>query len=428
VQTQTIGKAPWMEWPETKAVIAALEAKGRPGCARFVGGCVRNTLMGKPVDDIDIATTLTPDQVIEALGEAGLKAIPTGVDHGTVTAVAKKIPFEITTLRRDVSTDGRRAVVAFTHAWEEDAQRRDFRFNALYVDGEGRLYDPTGHGVQDAKDGKVVFVGEPMTRIREDYLRILRFFRFQAWYGKGEPDQKALAACKALKGLVSGRAAERTQKEILKLLAADDPRPALRLMAATGVLAAILPFVKSLARLDGLVAIETEQLFENDVELRLAALIPDDVALARELAERLRLSNALKERLAEAVGTSPRIVSWMTARGPPGRLRPWPAHLHRPGEAGLGRLDPPGHHPAVARPAGAGRDLGSAVLPADRRGSDARRRRQGAAGRRGDARGGDLVDRPGLHRRQAVGDRAPEGGGPGHGGLTKPPPVGEVIA
>ncbi|MFT4254100.1 MAG: CCA tRNA nucleotidyltransferase [Caulobacter sp.] len=314
MQTQTIGKAPWMEWPETKAVIAALEAKGRPGCARFVGGCVRNTLMGKPVDDIDIATTLTPDQVIEALGEAGLKAIPTGVDHGTVTAVAKKIPFEITTLRRDVSTDGRRAVVAFTHAWEEDAQRRDFRFNALYVDGEGRLYDPTGHGVQDAKDGKVVFVGEPMTRIREDYLRILRFFRFQAWYGKGEPDAKALAACKALKGLVSGRAAERTQKELLKLLAADDPRPALRLMAATGVLGAILPFVKSLGRLDGLVSIETEQLFENDVELRLAALIPDDAALARELAERLRLSNALKERLVEAVGTSPRIVSWMSPR------------------------------------------------------------------------------------------------------------------
>ncbi|WP_232793107.1 CCA tRNA nucleotidyltransferase [Caulobacter hibisci] len=303
-----------MTWPETKAVIAALEAKGRPGCARFVGGCVRNTLMGKPVDDIDIATTLTPDEVIEALGEAKLKAIPTGVDHGTVTAVSGKIPFEITTLRRDVSTDGRRAVVAFTHAWEEDAQRRDFRFNALYVDGDGRLYDPTGHGVQDAKDGKVVFVGEPMTRIREDYLRILRFFRFQAWYGKGEPDQKALAACKALKGLVSGRAAERTQKEILKLLAADDPRPALRLMAATGVLAAILPFVKSLARLDGLVAIETEQLFENDVELRLAALIPDDVALAREVAERLRLSNALKERLVEVVGTSPRIVSWMSPR------------------------------------------------------------------------------------------------------------------
>ncbi len=314
METQTIGQPPWMAWPETKAVIAALEAKGRPGCARFVGGCVRNTLMNKPVDDIDIATTLTPDQVIEALGEAGLKAIPTGVDHGTVTAVSGKIPFEITTLRRDVSTDGRRAVVAFTHAWEEDAQRRDFRFNALYVDGEGRLYDPTGHGVQDAKDGKVVFVGEPMTRIREDYLRILRFFRFQAWYGKGEPDQKALAACKALKGLVSGRAAERTQKEILKLLAAEDPRPALRLMAATGVLAAILPFVKSLARLDGLVAIETEQLFENDVELRLAALIPDDAVLARELAERLRLSNALKERLIEAVGTSPRIVSWMSPR------------------------------------------------------------------------------------------------------------------
>lgn len=314
MEVQTIGQPPWMTRPETKAVIAALEAKGGPGCARFVGGCVRNTLMGKPVDDIDIATVLTPDQVIEALGEAGLKAVPTGVDHGTVTAVAAKRPFEITTLRRDVSTDGRRAVVAFTHAWEEDAQRRDFRFNALYADGAGRLYDPTGHGVRDAREGKVVFVGEPMTRIREDYLRILRFFRFQAWYGRGEPDAKALAACKALKDLVSGRAAERTQKELLKLLAAEDPRPALRLMAATGVLGAILPLVKSLARLDGLVAIETEQLFENDVDLRLASLIPDDVGLARELAERLRLSNALKERVIAAVGTEPRIVSWMSPR------------------------------------------------------------------------------------------------------------------
>ena len=311
---ETIGVAPWMALPETQAVIAALEAAGFPGCARFVGGCVRNTLMGKPIDDIDIATVLTPDEVIQALGAARLRAVPTGVDHGTVTAVSGGRPYEITTLRRDVSTDGRRAVVAFTQDWEEDAQRRDFRFNALYADIHGRVYDPTGEGINDAREGRVVFVGDPEGRIREDYLRILRFFRFHAWYGRGEADHDALVACEALKGGIETLAAERIQKELLKLLAAEDPRPALRLMAATGVLSAILPFVQSLARFEGLMTIETEQLFQNDPELRLAALIPDDPGIAGRMADRLRLSNALKERLVQAAGTSPRIVSWMSPR------------------------------------------------------------------------------------------------------------------
>jgi poly(A) polymerase len=314
VNIETIGAAPWLASPETQAVMAALEARGSPGCARFVGGCVRNTLMGKPIDDIDIATVLTPDEVIEALSKAGLRSIPTGVEHGTVTALSGGRTYEITTLRRDVETDGRRAVVAFTQDWNEDAERRDFRFNALYVDIEGRLYDPTGEGVNDAREGRVVFVGDPTTRLREDYLRILRFFRFHAWYGRGEPNQDALAACKALKDRIEGLAAERIQKELLKLLAAEDPRGALRLMAATGVLPAILPSVKSLARFEGLMTIQTEQLFENDPELRLAAMIPDDPEVAVALAERLRLSNALKERLVEAVGQSPRIVSWMSPR------------------------------------------------------------------------------------------------------------------
>lgn len=314
MSTESIGAAPWMTLPETQAVIAALEARGVPGCARFVGGCVRNTLMGKPIDDIDIATTLTPDQVIEALHAAGLRAVPTGVDHGTVTAISGGKPYEVTTLRRDVETDGRRAVVSFTQDWGEDAQRRDFRFNALYVDIHGQLYDPTGEGVNDAREGRVVFVGDATTRIREDYLRILRFFRFHAWYGRGEADHEALAACKALKDGVEGLAAERIQKELLKLLAADDPRAALRLMAATSVLSSILPVVTSLARFEALMTIQTEQLFENDPELRLAALIPHDPTIASELAERLRLSNALKERLVAAVGKSPRITSWMSPR------------------------------------------------------------------------------------------------------------------
>jgi poly(A) polymerase len=314
LSSETIGPAPWMTLPKTQAVIAALEARGGPGCARFVGGCVRNTLMGKPIDDIDIATTLTPDAVIAALEQAGLRAIPTGIDHGTVTALSAGRPYEITTLRKDVETDGRRAVVAFTDDWSEDAQRRDFRFNALYVDAEGRLYDPTGEGVSDARDGKVVFVGDPMTRIREDYLRILRFFRFQAWYGRGEADPAALAACEALRDRLLGGTAERLQKELMKMLAAEDPRSAFRLMAATGVLPTILPSVESLARFEALVAIETEQLFEIDPVLRLAALIPDDAEAAGRLAERLRLPNAVRDRVVEAVGQEPRIVSWMSPR------------------------------------------------------------------------------------------------------------------
>jgi poly(A) polymerase len=311
--TDTLELQPWMTAPDTRAVVEALEAKGGPGCARFVGGCVRNALLGRAIDDIDIATVLTPDAATGALEQRGIKVVPTGVEHGTVTAVADHRPFEITTLRRDVSTDGRRAVVAFTADWAEDAQRRDFRLNALYLDPEGQLYDPTGEGVADAHAGRIVFVGDPMVRIREDYLRILRFFRFYAWFGKGEPDKAAVDACRALKGMLQARTAERTQKEVLKLLDAKDPRAALKLMASTGVLAAILPDVKDLGRLEGLVEIELG-LGDHDPELRLAALIPQDRKIAEQTAERLRLSNAQRDRLIEAVGCEPRIVSWMSRR------------------------------------------------------------------------------------------------------------------
>ena len=267
--SETIPTKP-MRAPQTLAVMAALEAAGGEGCARFVGGCVRNALTGHPVDDIDIATTLTPDAVIAALKAAGLKAVPTGIDHGTVTAVSGGKPFEITTLRRDVETDGRRAVVAFTTDWAEDAQRRDFRLNALYADAEGRLFDPTGEGLADARAGRIVFVGDAETRILEDALRILRFFRFLAWYGKGEPDARRLAACGRLKARIGALSAERVSKELLKLLAADDPRPAVRLMAASGVLSVALPEARDLARFERLVGIETEQLFQCDAALRLA--------------------------------------------------------------------------------------------------------------------------------------------------------------
>jgi poly(A) polymerase len=314
VSETSIGVRPWMKAPATRAVMDALSAAGGPEAARFVGGCVRDTLTGHEVGDIDIATTLTPDQVIAALKAAALKAVPTGVDHGTVTAVSAGKPFEITTLRRDVETDGRRAVVAFTDDWAEDAQRRDFRLNALYADAEGRLFDPTGEGAADARAGRIVFVGDAETRIREDALRILRFFRFQAWYGKGAPDAAALAACNALKDRLTGLSAERVSKELLKLLAADDPRPAVRLMAATGILSIILPEAQGISRFERLVGIETDQLFQCDPDLRLAALLPNDPEVGARTAAALRLSNAQRDRLIAMLGTDQRIVSWMSPR------------------------------------------------------------------------------------------------------------------
>ena len=311
---ESLGALPWMTHPTTRSVIDALEAAGGAGCARFVGGCVRNAILKQPIGDIDIATTLTPDAVTKALTDAGLKAVPTGIDHGTVTAVAKGKPFEITTLRRDVETDGRRAVVAYTTDWAEDAQRRDFRLNALYADPAGRLYDPTAGGLADVHAGRIVFVGDAETRIREDALRILRFFRFNAWYGRGEPDPAGLAACAKLRDLIGHLSAERVSAELLKLLAAEDPRAAVRLTAQSGVLAVVLPEAQGLERFERLVGIETEMLFTEDALLRLAALLPDDPATAAALAERLRLSNAQRDRLAAALDPEPRLVSWMSPK------------------------------------------------------------------------------------------------------------------
>ncbi|WP_287899953.1 CCA tRNA nucleotidyltransferase [Brevundimonas sp.] len=300
--TASMADQPWLRAASTRAVMAALAAAGGTDCARFVGGCVRNSLMGQPVDDIDIATRLRPEQTIQALKAAGLKAVPTGVEHGTVTGVSGHRPYEITTLRRDVETDGRRAVVAFTEDWAEDAARRDFRLNALYADAQGTVFDPTGGGLADAAAGRVVFVGEAETRIREDYLRILRFFRFYAWYGRGAPDTTGLAACARLKDGMARLSAERVSKELLKLLAAPDPRPALRAMTYSGVLAQILPEAEPPAMFEAMCALSP------DPALRLSALLPEDEAAVRAAARRLRLSNALRDRLAVMVADGPPVA------------------------------------------------------------------------------------------------------------------------
>ncbi|GLK47919.1 poly(A) polymerase/tRNA-nucleotidyltransferase [Brevundimonas intermedia] len=297
---------PWLEASATRAVMAALEAAGGPDCARFVGGCVRNSLLGRPVDDIDIATRLRPEETVAALKAAGLKAVPTGIEHGTITGVSERKPYEITTLRRDVETDGRRAVVAFTEDWAEDAARRDFRLNALYADAAGRVFDPTGGGLADAAEGRIVFVGEAETRIREDYLRILRFFRFQAWYGRGEPDPTGLAACAALKDGMARLSAERVSKELLKLLAAVDPRPSVRAMAETGVLAVVLPDVQPLDLFEATCGLT------DDPVMRLSALLPDDAAVVVRIAQDLRLSNAVRDRMAAAVAEGPVVTPDMT--------------------------------------------------------------------------------------------------------------------
>ncbi len=318
--TDRLPKLPWMTAPATVAVMDALEAAGAPGCARFVGGCVRDGLLrverpwNRDALDIDVATTLQPDAMVAALEAAGLRAVPTGIDHGTVTAISGGRPFEVTTLRRDVETDGRHAVVAFTDDWGEDAARRDFRLNALYADRDGAIFDPTGCGVDDARAGRVVFVGEPDARIAEDYLRILRFFRFLAGYGRGAPDADGLEACARLKAGLAQLSGERVAAELRKLLAVDDPRPAVRAMAGAGVLEAVLPGA-ALVRFEGLVEIETAMTFRIDPVLRFAALLPDDRSAVRAAAARLKLSNADRDRLLAACSTPEvEIVSWMSPR------------------------------------------------------------------------------------------------------------------
>lgn len=226
--------------PNGQRVCALLESGGHQ--ALFVGGCVRNAVLGAPASDVDIATDAHPDEVMTLAKAHDVRAVPTGIEHGTVTLVLDNVPFEVTTFRRDVATDGRRAVVAFSDRMEDDARRRDFTMNALYADRHGELYDPVG-GLPDAQARRVRFIDDPVQRIQEDYLRILRFFRFGAWYADAALgwDADALSAiAQTLDGLRS-LSAERVGAEMIKLLAAPDPAPAVAVMARTGVLHTLLP-------------------------------------------------------------------------------------------------------------------------------------------------------------------------------------------
>jgi poly(A) polymerase len=283
----------WLTAPETVQVMAAL------GEARFVGGAVRNALLGAAVVDIDIAVPIPPEESLARLKASGLKVIETGLDHGTVTAIAGTHAFEITSLRRDVETDGRHAKVAFTDDWQQDAQRRDFTINALYATADGEIFD-YATGVEDLIAGRVRFMGDAATRIAEDYLRILRLFRFHAWYGKGEIDVEGLRAAAAAKDKLKTLSAERIAKELLRLLEAARPGPVLRVMAATSILAELLPGALQLQRLERLVELDADNLFTRDAVLRLAALLPD-AQTARAAGLKLRLSNADRERLEQAL-------------------------------------------------------------------------------------------------------------------------------
>ena len=285
---------PWMTAPETAAVMAAL------GEARFVGGAVRNALLGVNVSDIDIAVPMPPSEVIARLVAKDIKVVETGMDHGTVTAIVGTQAFEITSLRRDVATDGRHAVIAFTDDWSEDAARRDFTINAMYASASGEIFD-FATGVEDLIAGKVRFMGEPGARIAEDYLRILRLFRFHAWYGKGDVDAQGLRAAADAKDKLKTLSAERIAKELLRLLEAGNPTPVLRVMAATGILSELLPGALQLPRLERLVEIDADELAPRDGLLRLAALLPEGGDAAHAVADALKLSNADRLRLEQAL-------------------------------------------------------------------------------------------------------------------------------
>jgi len=299
-----IAPPPWMvEWT-TRAVLDALSSGGVE--ARFVGGVVRDTLLGLPIlgpdraTDIDIATPAPPEQIIELLEKRGVRVVPTGLAHGTVTAVVPPRHFEITTLRRDVETYGRRARVAFDADWVADAARRDFTINAIFLAADGTIYDLVG-GLEDLRAGRVRFVGDPATRIAEDVLRLLRYYRFEARFGSGSGDEPARAACRAAAHLLPTLSAERVAQELVRLLETPDPGRAVQMMQEDGVLAVVLPEARRLDRLRRMIAIESDP----DPLRRLAAVVEVDADAAAALADRLHFPNAWRDRLRDLAAPWP---------------------------------------------------------------------------------------------------------------------------
>jgi len=303
-EAPSLAGAEWLKRQETSAVFGAL--RGESLETRAVGGAVRNALLGLPVTEIDLATTAEPEQVMALAEQAGLKAVPTGIDHGTVTVIANGLPFEVTTLRRDVETFGRHAKIAYTTSWEEDAKRRDFTLNALYADRDGKVFDPLG-GYDDLAAGRVRFIGDAEARIKEDFLRILRFFRFHAYYGKGDMDAAGLKAAVKLRAGLEQLSAERIAGELRRILVAPQAARAVEALYDYGLLTSVLGGVPRLRRFERLVAIEAANGLAPDPSLRLAALavfIEEDAA---RVAERLRLSNA--ERAVLALGAEKGVVA-----------------------------------------------------------------------------------------------------------------------
>jgi poly(A) polymerase len=287
--------AAWLREAPLCDLLAALDRDGEE--ARVVGGAVRNALLAEPIGDIDIATTALPEEVIRRVQAAGFKAVPTGIEHGTVTVVAAGRPFEVTTLREDVETFGRHAKVAFGRDWRRDAERRDFTINALSASRDGIVHDYAS-GLADIAARRVRFIGDPAQRIAEDYLRILRFFRFHAAYGEGAPDPAGLAACIKARAGLERLSRERVRMEVLKLLVARRALPALTVMTETGLLEQVLGGVPLLASFGNMVKLEHALALAPDAVRRLGALAVAVAEDAERLRERLRLANTEYERLA----------------------------------------------------------------------------------------------------------------------------------
>ncbi|NLR37692.1 CCA tRNA nucleotidyltransferase [Novosphingobium sp. ERW19] len=299
--TERLPPAAWTGREDLAALVTALDPQGEGNC-RWVGGVVRDTILGLSPKDVDMATTLLPEETVARLSQAGIKAVPTGIAHGTVTAVLAGGTVEITTLRRDVSTDGRHATVAFSTDWRDDAARRDFTINALYADPRKlEVFDYHG-GLADLAARRVRFIGDARERIREDYLRILRYFRFQARFGSLPADAAAEQAVAELAAGMKGLSRERVGWEMMNLLGLPDPAPTVRRMAELGVLEQVLPEAGSegLAVLAALIANERAAGVQAVALRRLAALLPPDPPLAEQVAARLRLSVAQRKRLASA--------------------------------------------------------------------------------------------------------------------------------